>query len=235
MSTTPGRPVVALDIDGVLNIEHSARKVGPGWIRRTVTIPPDGRFSPFTLLGEHSLEMPLTINPTLHGPWITKIRENADICWASTWEYDANRHLVPLLRIEPLPVGISVAAQRPRFHDGPMDWKARALQQAFPGRPVVWIDDLNFTADHDDWCDRPDRLLINTDPAIGMTAEHMTQIEEFVSWHHSSERQIRADMLADIGRLNLVTGGDAATRTIVLSLADEQARSEGSKVLFASQ
>lgn len=248
MTCPAPRPVVALDIDGVLNRDISPSRAGAGWVRRKVTVRADGNFTPFSLLGEHDLDIPLVINPRLHGPWITRLREHADVVWASTWDRQANIHLSSLLGIDPLPVGISVSAQKPRRHDGPIDWKSRALQQAIPGRPVLWIDDGADLADPEVWRNPADtrRTSITTAPSIGMTREHMNGVEAWVDEHRSLLRPLSDDLLDLLaegmedgsgapGLLSLVEGGDAADRTMVLSLAYELLRSAGWTVLHADQ
>src|SRR2546423_14026266 len=80
------RPLLLLDIDGVLN--------------------PYGTPDPPTGFTEHHLfpgEEPIRINPA-HGAWITAASDVLDIAWASSWNDDANRLLAPLLHIAPLPV-----------------------------------------------------------------------------------------------------------------------------------
>lgn len=103
---TTQKPVVALDIDGVLNAGGAASYLGPGWEDHLLEIPaadlPD---SPFVGGGgAHDLTFTATINPAAHGPWITRLREYADVVWATTWEQAANAVLAPLLGIDPLPV-----------------------------------------------------------------------------------------------------------------------------------
>jgi hypothetical protein len=76
------RPVVALDIDGVLNplgevewhvatpLHVDARRV------------PD---SPFLRgYGRLDLEVTVRLNPA-HGEWITRLVERAQVVWATTW------------------------------------------------------------------------------------------------------------------------------------------------------
>jgi hypothetical protein len=60
-------------------------------------------------------------------------------------EHLANEVVAPLLGIEPLEVATSVAEYPPRSgYVGNRDsaaWKAEVLEQRYPGRPLVWVDD----------------------------------------------------------------------------------------------
>lgn len=151
--TTSVRPVVALDIDDVLNFDGAP-------VRHTITLlAADQPKSPF-VRGHGLIDKTLTvgIDPAV-GPWITVLRERADVVWASTWEHAANTHLAPLLGIEPLPVAMSVATDPPRFgyakNGDSIGWKASVLRVKYTGRPLVWADDgahnYQLTCDEDLW------------------------------------------------------------------------------------
>ncbi|MBM7767786.1 HAD domain-containing protein [Glutamicibacter nicotianae] len=178
-----GHPVVALDVDGVLNADASAAELGAGWIDCRVEIPAsDVPDSPFVSgPGRVPLSLELTINPSLHGPWIEWLRESADVVWATTWEEAANKHLAPLLGIEPIPVAVSMRETPPRFgvaisRDAVM-WKAMALQRRYNGRPVVWIDDGNRV-----FARKLGRLfhIVTTNPRLGIAEGQMNEVNEYV-------------------------------------------------------
>lgn len=139
MSTPTLRPVVALDVDGVLNADGLPDE-------HTISISPDDQpKSPF-LRGGGTQEMSgiVRIDPAV-GPWITALLEHADVVWATTWEKAANVGLAPLLGIDPLPVACAVAEHPPRFgyvkNGDSVAWKASVLRELYPGRPLVWADD----------------------------------------------------------------------------------------------
>lgn len=183
------RPVVALDIDGCLNAGGSPSYLGEGWEIHRVEMPaadlPD---SPFIGgYGEQDLSIPVCINPSLHGTWITKLREHVDVVWATTWEHAANKYLAPLLGIDPLPVGISVRVQLPRFGDAKNHdstaWKAMALGDAFRGRSLVWVDDYNESYADPVWWDHEPAMptrCITCDPQTGLAAGQMAEVDAFV-------------------------------------------------------
>lgn len=139
------KPVIALDVDGVLNAGGSPEDLGKGWQLHRVEVPAEHvPLSPFIGGGGgHQKALTVNINPGLHGRWINELSETVDFAWATTWEDAANYALAPLLGIAELPVATAVKRTRPRFGDTVIEWKARSLDEAYPSRPVVWIDDLN--------------------------------------------------------------------------------------------
>lgn len=187
MSPPSSRPVVAIDLDGVLNRLGEQPDLADGWERhsvvaRSVDLPE----SPFVRgSGDHDLNLSLILNPDLHGPWITALRQRADVVWATMWESAANAVVAPLLGIEPLPVGISVSIQAPRFGDAIngdiAGWKAYALAESFHRRPLVWIDDMNEPFGRGWWSrqGQPTRVL-TCDPEVGLTAEQMASVDAWV-------------------------------------------------------
>lgn len=197
------KPVVAVDVDGVVNaFRMDPDNLLPGWERIIVDVPeadiPDSPFLRRPPEGIDHLEMPLILNPSLHGPWITELRERAEVVWATTWEDMANYVLCPLLGIEPLPVATRVLRQKPRFEQVlkmlSAEWKGMALRGQFSDREVCWIDDQNRR--QKGGFDKRRYLGITTDPAIGLTAEEMARVDHWVDnatrWFHGEGAQINA-------------------------------------------
>jgi HAD domain in Swiss Army Knife RNA repair proteins len=146
------RPVLLLDVDGVLN-PYGTPQCPPG----------------FT---EHDLfpgEEPVRLCPT-HGEWITELRQVFDVVWATSWNDEANRLLAPLLRIGVLPV-----VTMPQIPFQPRD-KVHAIAHFVGQRPAVWIDDLHAP---EAWTWSTTRqqptLLIPITPATGLTREAVDQ------------------------------------------------------------
>jgi hypothetical protein len=108
-----GRPVLLLDVDGVVN-------------------PYDGGCPPG--YAEHDLfpgEEPVRINPD-HGRWIIELLGHYDVVWATGWNDEANDRLAPLLGIAPLPVLTMPAGPfRPAGRQAAADRRLRARP---PGR-----------------------------------------------------------------------------------------------------
>lgn len=176
------RPVVALDVDGVLNA-FRMDPLQPGWSRFDVEMRAENIPDSPSAYGPETITV--TLNPALHGPWIAALRQQADVVWATTWEQAANDLIAPLLGIEPLPVGISATKQPPTSkHLSPRDstaWKGEALSAAFPDRALVWVDDQNLV--YADALDVQEKLVIDPDPWLGLTPAQMEQVETWVKTH----------------------------------------------------
>ena len=188
--TTPSAPdrarvVIAMDVDGVLNVSPDEGTVTHDLHMPAGTLPK----SPFLRGGGLTdLTGKVHLRPE-YGRWLNRLRERADLVWATTWEHAANTHLAPLLGIDPIPVGISTDRQHPRFgyvkNGDSAAWKAEALDEAFPGQPLIWVDDsawrevVGADVHARPWRESP-YLVIAPDEKVGLTAEHMAQIEAFV-------------------------------------------------------
>jgi hypothetical protein len=143
------RPVLFLDVDGVLN--------------------PYGRDCPAGF-AEHDLfptEEPVRVNRE-HGLWITELLGAFDVVWASFWNEDANSILAPLLGIDPLPMLAMPSAP------GPPGVKVPLVASRAGERPVTWIDDAH-APEALTWSREraAPTLLITTDPAIGLVRAHV--------------------------------------------------------------
>ncbi len=173
-----GRPLLMVDIDGVISLFGGDLSAGP---------PGGGSF--------HSIEgIPhfLSASAAAH---LLALADVYDLVWASGWEERAEENLPHLLG---LPAGLPFlrferTAQAPRSalsgaQAGSLaaHWKLAAVD-AFAGpRPLAWIDDALDDACRAWASARPvPTLLVQTDPSRGLTARER---EMLTSWASSLAR-----------------------------------------------
>ena len=148
------RPLLLLDVDGVLN----------PLVRRM----PDG-FARYELLGYEVFLSPH------HGPWLNELRDWFDLVWATTWEHDAPLLIAPILG---LPRDLPVI----EFSRGRVDetWKLHDVRDFVGDRPMAWVDD-ELGADAFTWAEQrePPTLLVQTDRNVGLTKQHIAELESF--------------------------------------------------------
>jgi hypothetical protein len=159
MNVSTERPLLLIDVDGVISL-----------FGFDPAQPPPGAF-----------EMVDGITHLLSadaGAHLTRLEEAFEPVWCTGWEEKANEYLPYALGLAaPFPY-LSFAGAVPQVAG---HWKLAAVDEyAGRQRPLAWIDDA-----HDDHCrqwatDRPGpTLLISTEPAIGLTAEH---VQELLAW-----------------------------------------------------
>ncbi|SHN70070.1 hypothetical protein SAMN05660350_01735 [Geodermatophilus obscurus] len=172
MGSTRERPILLLDVDGVLN---AARVDLPeGWQR--------GTFNGYVL----------SWNPTI----TARLRElhesgRVEIQWLTTWTTDADRLLAEPMG---LPRGLVTHARAdtaPTGFAGVFDgrsswWKlaaARAVAEAEPDRRIVWVDDdlAEQAADTGEWlAAHPHVLVVAPHLFVGLTHEQLDAIEAWL-------------------------------------------------------
>ena len=108
----------------------------------------------------------------------------ACVVWATTWERAVLRN-APLCDIPELPVlQISkvLAGELPRRT---ADWKVAGLQAAFPGHPLVWVDDFGTDRQGESTYGQPPApmLVVAPEEAIGLTDAQSRQVLGFVERH----------------------------------------------------
>jgi hypothetical protein len=160
------KPLLLVDIDGVISLYG---------------FPPDERPSGrFELVDGIAHFLSATA-----GPYLLDLAGSYDLVWCSGWEEKANDYLPRALGLDgPLPYLVfdhKPAGGRPH-------WKLPAIDAyAGPERALAWIDDA-----HDDesraWAvARPGpTLLVDTEPATGMTGEHVRVLNEWARGLHAS-------------------------------------------------
>lgn len=156
------RPVLYLDVDGVLNV---LRERSPHWADLTG--------HDVALAGRtYRLNLSRTMGETLAALPV-------DIRWATTWAEAADHFIAPLVG---LAAGLPVAC-RPVASDSRYKSAAIRRQVAAERRPFVWVDDEAIAEDDFAWAERlaVPSLFVRPDPTEGLTPEQLTTIEEFVT------------------------------------------------------
>ena len=151
------RPLVLIDVDGVLNplVRHSP---GPGWLERI-------------LLVQGSLFL-VHLNPA-HGPALLSLaaETGAELAWGTTWEEDANLQISPLIGLPELPV--APANSGCHKADGIVPWTR--------GRPFVWLDDAPEAAEEAGrLAGAQAHLVVAVDPDIGLADRHLALARDWL-------------------------------------------------------
>ncbi|MFE9426855.1 HAD domain-containing protein [Kitasatospora sp. NPDC006697] len=155
------RPLLYLDVDGVLN------PVQP--------VPVDD-------FAAHELAGYRVWLSARHGEWLAELAEVYEICWATTWQDEANRLIAPLLGLGPLPVVRVVGYRRqpgdPRIRLMELISGAKwaPLLRYAEGRPFAWVDDVIPPRLVRNSLLRRDRLLLPVDARFGLQRHHVEQL-----------------------------------------------------------
>ncbi len=156
----PAAPLLLIDVDGVISLFGFDQ-----------TEPPEGRYVIVDGL-------PHLIS-TIAGDRLARLAATFECVWCTGWEDRADEHLPGLLG---LPRGWAHLSFAAAPADG-LHWKLEAIEaHAGPDRAVAWIDDA-----HDASCEhwaaarRGPTLLVPTDPAVGLTEEQVTTLEQWAS------------------------------------------------------
>lgn len=199
MPSTP-RPLVALDIDGVLNpgpVEPShpawtARL--PGFVEIEMTLPAGGRHLPF--LRGHGLETVTgrVLANEAYGEWIRSLLgRGVEVGWATAWEHYANEVFGPLVGLPVLPLAIEFHADAADGHYvpgmyglGAIEWKRDALWNRYRGRPLVWIDDQASELTRVDMRGNPvargaPTLSVRCEGEVGLTRNEMRRVDDWLA------------------------------------------------------
>ena len=155
------RPLLLIDIDGVLNPYVTAGHPIAGMYEK------------------HSIDGLAVLLNASHGQWLRELATTYDLVWASSWEHDSN----PLIG-----QAIGAPANMPFLTFTDRDdtdwlWKLPAVQRFVAhDRAVAWLDD-----DHgqgaDEWAAHRSAptLLVRTDGRIGWTKAEFDVLVRFAA------------------------------------------------------
>lgn len=121
------------------------------------------------------------------GDRLLRLSRRFELVWATGWEERANEHLPRMLGL-PGELPTLSFDETPTW--GTAHWKLAAIERYAGDRPAAWIDD-SFDESCFDWADRraAPTLLVHTDPAVGITDEH---VEALLAWADAPSAQARA-------------------------------------------
>lgn len=153
-----GRPVLAVDVDGVISVFGFDQ-------------PPDRSQARFEVIDGRVQCIPNAV-----GDRLRRLGEHFDLFWASGWENQANELLCGILGLPELPF-LSFDGKA-RF--GTADWKLEPLSLYGRGRPLAWIDD-SFDEACRRWARQREEptLLMPTESQVGLEE---VQVEALIAW-----------------------------------------------------
>jgi hypothetical protein len=154
------RPILAVDIDGVISLFGSEELPGEETSRLQLV---DGVPHRISLLA---------------GNRLLRLAERFELVWASGWEDKANFYLPQLLGLPELPHVTFDGAAR----SGGAHWKLTPLEAYGQGRAMAWIDD-NFDQSCYQWAQaRPEpTLLVLTESQLGLEEAHVDALNAWAS------------------------------------------------------
>lgn len=161
------RPVVAVDVDGVLTPDHPPTARELGYHRHHYDGPgPDGNH----VSGE------VWLHPD-HGLWLSELARDADLVWCTSWGPVAATWIGPRLGLPSTIPVIDVGQGGVRFG---RQLKLAPLYRAVRGRPVAVLDDEFGGRDLGEAAERTARgsttLLVPVDSVTGLQRRHIDQI-----------------------------------------------------------
>ncbi len=165
---TENDPILFVDVDGVISLfgfDSSA--------------PHPGEF--------HSVDGILHCIGSEAGPRLARLAERYELVWSTGWEEKANEYLPHLLG---LPGELPFLTFDGRAVFGTAHWKLASMDEYALDRPAAWIDDSM-----DERCRlwaaerNAPTLLVETEPSIGITDEHVDLLLRWADEHAEVRRR----------------------------------------------
>ena len=157
-SVCDARPVLFVDVDGVISL---------------FGFDPSGGL-PGSFIAVDGI---LHCIATEVGPRLARLAERYELVWATGWEEKANEYLPQLLGI---PSNLPTLTFGGRAVFGTAHWKLGPIGEYAGNRPAAWIDD-SLDERCTTWARERNAptLLVETDPAIGLTDEQVKRLLRF--------------------------------------------------------
>ena len=155
----PGRPLLLVDVDGVISL-----------FGFDPNRPPEGRFELVDGIAHF-------ISATA-GRHLRTLSDRFDLVWCTGWEEKANEYLPAALGLPGSLPHLTLDRNAGRSH---AHWKLDAIDRyAGPRRPLAWIDDA-LGLECEAWASRRTAatLLVGTVSSVGITGEH---VGELIGW-----------------------------------------------------
>lgn len=195
MNSDRYRPVIAVDVDGVL---RGLTETFDPAVSFAVSITMHRDAYPTYLHGqpdwdENGESTEVEFFSLAGAAWIRDlVARGVDVQWATTWQEHANDYFTTPLGIPPQPVAVTGPGRR-GWDSG--TWKAASLARQFDGRPLLWIDDNpGRGASILEQLRQPgDRAITHTHRVMdflhGMTEADVTAANEWISLASTAEGQ----------------------------------------------
>lgn len=151
-------PILFVDVDGVISLFGFAAGELPGTF--------------------HQIDGIVHCIGSAAGARLRRVAERYELVWATGWEEKANEYLPRLLEMDVGELPVITFDGRAVF--GSAHWKVEAIDEYARERPAAWIDD-NLDESCRAWANgrSAPTLLVETDPAVGITDEHVELLLEF--------------------------------------------------------
>jgi hypothetical protein len=164
LTGTP-RPILAVDVDGVLNALSGGSTPPKGWQDTKV------------------MGLRIRFNPS-HGRQLlaVAVEHGAELTWCTTWEELAVKHIAPLVGLPVLPwVPMEPGRAGRRFseHVSIGTTKAAAMRAYAGDRPFCWLDDEPDAARELRRCAVPHKV-IRVDGRAGLQDHHLRRASEWL-------------------------------------------------------
>jgi hypothetical protein len=159
------RPLVLLDVDGVVNLGLFMSSRRRSHLRRS-----DGWYSGRAGDRHDPWAERIVLNRRW-GPMLRSLEaEDAELAWATAWNEAANWHISPLL-------GLGRLAWAPAVHRR----KAYTVVPWTEGRPWAWLEDRGdeLTVASAMSIRRP-HLPVLVDPSAGLTGDHVERVRKWL-------------------------------------------------------